>query len=205
MKKIFVAYPARPTDIGETIERAKDLSASSTDLEITTWARDDLGGQQLIQPIVKAIQEADVVAADVTALNFNVTYELGYAIGLGKRVLPLQFQAYPAEDADILAIGLYDTLLRQSYADADGALNHMARAETGQRIATNYPADPSPLFIVLPQIKTDDITSLVSRSRRAGLIPRTFDPGEQPRLSASQAVKSVAVSTGIVIDRKSVV
>lgn len=194
-----MAYPARPTDIGETIERAKDLSASSTELEISTWARDDLGGQQLIQPIVKAIQEADVVAADVTALNFNVTYELGYAIGLGKRVLPLQFQAYPAEDADILAIGLYDTLLRQSYADADGALNHMARAETGQRIATNYPADPSPLFIVLPQIKTDDITSLVSRSRRAGLIPRTFDPGEQPRLSASQAVKSVAVSTGIVI------
>lgn len=199
MPKIFVAYPAKPAEVGEAIERARAFSQPRHDVEITTWARDDLGGQQLIQPIIEAIRDADVIAADVTALNFNVTYELGYAIGLGRRVLPIRLRAFAVEEPEIQKIGLYDTLLRQDYATADDVLNLLAAAQVGQRIATSFPTDPLPLYIVLPTVQTDDIASLAVRARKAGLHPRTFDPAEQPRLSASNAVRSAAVSAGIVI------
>jgi len=51
------------------------------------------------------------VAADITRLNFNVTYELGYAIGLGKRGLPLVSKALKTDEQLINRVGIYDTLI----------------------------------------------------------------------------------------------
>jgi hypothetical protein len=77
MKRVFVAYPSEPEIVGSTIESAKaEAQKYGPNLEVTTWRREDLGGQPLIAPIVEAIKACDVMAADITRLNFNVTYEL---------------------------------------------------------------------------------------------------------------------------------
>src|SRR5947207_12139103 len=89
MKVVFIAYPSEPASVGITIEQAKNANTYGPNLSVNTWRRDDLAGQPLTTPIIEAITRSDVIAADITRLNFNVTYELGYALGTGKRALPI--------------------------------------------------------------------------------------------------------------------
>ncbi len=198
MSKIFVAYPASPSDISATILKAK-LDTTDPSIQITTWQRDDLGGSPLIAPILEAIEASDIVAADITRLNFNVTYELGYAIGRGKRGLPIQNNVLKNDAAEIARIGIFDTLLYENYANSDELKKLLGNASPGRRLATEFPKDPLPLYIVLPPAKTDDINRLTAMAIRAGLRPRTFDPLEQPRMSAPDAVRSVAASSGVLL------
>ena len=82
-------------------------------------------------------------------------------------------------------IGIFDTLLQE--------------ASLTQRIATDFPPDPSPLYIVLPTFKVGDLGQIKGRALRTGLRSRVFDPTETPRLGASEAVRAVAASTGVIV------
>ncbi|GAB9131454.1 hypothetical protein ACVMGC_003578 [Bradyrhizobium barranii subsp. barranii] len=197
MTKIFVAYPALPADIGQTIEATKRAFGKAVD--ITTWKRDDLSGQPVIAPILEAISDADIVVGDITDLNFNVVYELGYGIGLGKRALPIISRAFAHSQQEAQEVGIFDTLLYEQYATANDLLGLLNVAQPGRRFATDYPLDPLPLYIVLPPVLTDDANQLVTRARRAGLRPRTYDQFDQARLSATDAVRAVAISSGVVL------
>ena len=52
-------------------------------------ADDVLGPGLIIADIVKKLQEADIVIADVTPTNANVYYEIGYAHAIGKPTILL--------------------------------------------------------------------------------------------------------------------
>ena len=83
----FFAYPSSLPDIVQAIHGAKTiLLTSHRDLELNLWEENDISGRPLTDPIFEGIGQADFLVADVTAINFNVTFEIGYAIGLGKRV-----------------------------------------------------------------------------------------------------------------------
>jgi hypothetical protein len=100
--KVFIAYPASPALIGEAIEAAaQHCRLHAGDREVTTWRRPDASGTDVITPIIQSIRESDIIAADVTTPNFNVVYELAFAIGLGKRVIPLRHRALGVDDAEI--------------------------------------------------------------------------------------------------------
>jgi hypothetical protein len=199
MPKFFFAYPATPADIGATIEKAKSETRLTADIEITTWRREDLGGSSLVTPVLEAIVENDIAVADITTLNFNVVYELGYAIGLGKRGLPVFNKAYQGNQKQIDEIGIFDTLLYETYSTSSELLDLLKAAKPGRRIATEYPIDPLPLFMVLPPVMTDYSNQLTDRARRAGLRPRTFDLAEQARLAATEAARSVGSSSGVAL------
>src|SRR5262249_6150727 len=126
----------------------------------TTWRREDLGGHLLITPIIEAITASDVVVGDISRLNFNVTYEMGYAIGLGKRTLPIVNNSLHVDLDQLQRVGIYDTLIYQTYATSQDLTDYLAGAEAGRRIATAYPVDPLPLYVVLPPAITDDAISL---------------------------------------------
>src|SRR5581483_7036647 len=53
-------------------------------VDVTTWEDLRMSGRILVKRILEEIQNSEVVAADVTTLNENVLFELGYAIALGK-------------------------------------------------------------------------------------------------------------------------
>jgi len=200
MKKAFIAYAGEIVAVGQTIEAAAAHARDNMpDLQVQTWKRDDLAGSALIEPIIRAIEASDIVVADITTLNFNVTYELGYAIGLGKRVLPVRNRAYVAPDDEIQRIGIFDTLLRDQYSTSTELVALISGAAAERRFATVFPFDPQPIYIVLPEVQTDDIIHLLARARKTGLRARRFDPAEQPRLGATEAVRAVAASYGVVL------
>lgn len=57
----------------------------------------------------------------------------------------------------------------------------------------------APVYLLLPRFKTDQITHIVSRIKKAKLGFRTFDPVEYPRLSAIEGIKNVAASYGVLV------
>jgi len=53
---------------------------------LTTWESLRIGGRLVIATICSAIDKSDLIIADITSLNPNVMFELGYAIARKKRV-----------------------------------------------------------------------------------------------------------------------
>lgn len=58
-----------------------------TGLKYHFWTKNDIAGRDLVQPIQENISNSALFVTDVTYLNLNVTYEVGYAIGQSKRLL----------------------------------------------------------------------------------------------------------------------
>ncbi len=82
----FYAYPSTPEHVGETIEYAiKDINKRKV-CRINSWRRMNVSGKIVINEILNRIDEADIVACDLTGLNANVLFEFGYAVARKKRV-----------------------------------------------------------------------------------------------------------------------
>ena len=83
----FFAYASTYQEVRSAIAGADRLvSQQRRDVAIHLWEENDVSGRALTDPIFQKIAGSDVLIADVTTINFNVTFEVGYAIGLGKRV-----------------------------------------------------------------------------------------------------------------------
>jgi hypothetical protein len=88
MVESFVAYPSQPSEIGATIKAAIALLKSDFGISsFSSWEENDIPGRFLADPILQSIKDGDALVADVTKLNFNVTFEIGYAIGVKRRTL----------------------------------------------------------------------------------------------------------------------
>ena len=88
---MFFAYasePRRRVDaIRGAIERIQD--DSEVGCKIADWTDLPIEGKVIFCTICEAIRNAKCVATDITDLNFNVLFELGFAIGAGRAIWPL--------------------------------------------------------------------------------------------------------------------
>ena len=88
LHKAFIAYPSRDSQLLTVLrEGIAKATAKATGVQFEPWEFNDIAGTPLISPIIEKIESANFIIADVTYLNLNVVYEIGYAIGKGKRVL----------------------------------------------------------------------------------------------------------------------
>ena len=84
--KAFFAYPTRTPTLKEAIHGAVPELNEKGQVNIRTWEQCNIGGKFVIDTICNAIDEAELFLADLTGLNANVMFELGYAIACGKRI-----------------------------------------------------------------------------------------------------------------------
>ena len=95
--KAFFAYPSSPPTLREPIQDAvRELNAGKQ-ININTWEKCSISGKFVIHAICDAIDEADLFFADLTGLNANVMFELGYAIARDKRVWLILDETYAEE------------------------------------------------------------------------------------------------------------
>jgi hypothetical protein len=63
-----------------------------------------------------------------------------------------------------------------------------------------YPLNTNaPLFLIAARLRTDPVTRIISRVKKAKLFFRSFDPQETPRLSAADAFEQIAQSFGVLV------
>lgn len=199
--KGFYAYPALPADIGQCIERAATIVAERNErLKVETWKALDIAGHFISQSVLQAIEESDFLIADVSCLNFNVTYEIGYAIGKGKRILLTKNRAIKESSPLIRDVGIFDTLGYTEYENSNDLALLIEDTPKQNPIPITHKTDTkAPIYLLDNKYKTDWATRIVSRIKKSGYIFRTFDPNELPRLSAEDAISNVSKSYGVIV------
>ena len=86
MKQGFFAYSSEPKHCGEFIEEAIENINKSGVTRLISWKDLAVGGKFIIEPILENIDKSDYFCADLTGINDNVLFELGFAIAKEKPV-----------------------------------------------------------------------------------------------------------------------
>jgi Cdc6-like AAA superfamily ATPase len=197
----FVAYPGSPKELSSTIEAAVEYAnRRQSSRQYKPWIQSDIAGRMVVQPVLDGISESALFVADVTRLNFNVTYEIGYAIGLQKRALLIRNSSITSDDELILKTGIFDTIGYETYGSTEqlGELLFSEIDLAPMRISAELDRN-APVFVLEVPHRTDAMTRIIARVKRASLFYRSFAPSEDARLSAVDAMRWVSGSMGILV------
>lgn len=136
--------------------------------------------------------------ADVSVLNPNVLYEIGYAIALGKPVSIFIDSSLGDQDNLRSRIGFFDIIGYNKYQDASNLKDLI--------LAINRSKNPFPLIFdldyrapvfLLDAYQKDGLTSsLYSWVNKLIVHFRSFDPVEKARLPFHQVIREIASSIG---------
>lgn len=197
----FFAYPAGTNLVVDAIGAAVSQTRARTrDVSFETWEEIDIPGRFISTEILQRIESCDVLAADISRLNFNVVYEVGYAIGKGKRVLLVKHRAVQEKSPTIQDVGIFDTLGYKEYSTAEELATFLCVVRDMRPIhVSDKRNEKSPLYLVQPKTKTDYDGLIVAAIKKSHLYFRSYDPTESTRLPGPEAVTNVAESYGVVL------
>ena len=200
-KQVFVAYPSRDRTLSDNVfEAVSKANALPLPIVYEPWQFNDVAGAPLISPILEKIDESPFVVADITYLNLNVVYEIGFAIGRSKRAFLIRHKGTKGDNDIAKAAGIFDTLGYHEYDDADDLKNRLtAHIETAHLPFSPILDRQAPVYLVEPSTRSEGIQITISRIKKAGYRFRSFNPDEDSRLSATDAIRQVASSSGIVV------
>ena len=121
MLKGFFAYPNQASISEAVAAFAKKINTSGI-IEVKIWEEMKIGGKVLVPEICKEIDECDIFFADITQLNPNVLFEIGYAIAKKKRIWLIRDSSMPALNADFKQFKVLTTLGYREYINSDHIL-----------------------------------------------------------------------------------
>lgn len=187
----FTAYPSYPPSLVETLEEAINQIEQSGLVHISSWKSTSVTGKFVITEICKSIEASDVFICDLTNLNHNVLFELGFAIARNKRIWILLNPSIETSKVDydkfkiLTTVGyvpyinvheICDAFYRdQPYKDLEGTIYRDAiESVTGNAQSNN-------LLYLKSAIETDASVKL-SRRIRSSMIPVIVDDPVEVRI-----------------------
>jgi hypothetical protein len=198
---VYFFYSSRPDFIASTIEEgARLLSTREPSLSIRTWRDMPINGQLIFCQICKAQRFTKVAVVDVTTLNFNLMFEIGYALGLGIPVIPIRDTSCTLDSQEFESLGLIDTLGYLDFQNSEELATKLPAAisKASIPITAKFSSNrEQPCYLLRSPIVTDGLVKVLSAVKKSGLRFRTYDPKEQPRLSLQDAFRQVKTSIGV--------
>jgi hypothetical protein len=205
----FFAYPSRPehisSQIGEAVSQIHDQNVCS----VQDWRELAIGGRIIFCEICKSIRRTGVLVADLTTLNDNVLFEVGFAIGLGKRLWPIRDVSYEKDkkllkSLDFLGYTGYHDFRSSSDIVSNFLMEKPWEAKDPNDQVNHFYYEPqldqvSRLFYLKSNHASDgsiELTSLVKKSR----LPTTsIDPQENIQQSLRDYAKAVSSCIGAIV------
>ena len=197
----FFLYPSEPSHIASTIQNTADLLSEKGDNGWMTWKKLDIAGQIVFCTICKAMRFSELNIADVTTLNFNVLFEIGFLLGLELPVVPIRDSSYELDKEAFSELGVLDTI---GYTDFQNS-NDLADSLVNRAPVHKIPSPSSeinfdtPLYVLKGPLRTEGEVIMFSALKKSILRFRTFDVLETPRLSLNTARKHIGSSLGIIV------
>ena len=193
----FVAY-ASGNDYHASVIQNACRTASTAQRTVTPWSRLDTSGHAIAKSIESWIEEADAFVGDISIVNANVTYEVGYAIGLGKPIRLIR--SSHLDWTSVKAVGLLDTLGHDSYNLSGPLAAILKKAEVTPHWPRIEKNRQQPIFVLEPLQPTNASLRTTSAVKKiARLRFRNFNPAEISRLNASEAYEQVISSFGLIV------
>lgn len=199
--RAFFAYPAALNLVVDAIRHAvAQARTRASFLSVDTWEELDIPGRFIANEVLQKIEECDVLIADISRLNFNVAYEVGYGIGKGKRILLVKHRAVQESSPTIQEVGIFDTLGYKEYATGDELMVFLSAVHDLRPIhVAEKRNESSPIYLVQPKTKTDYDGLIIAGVKKSHLYFRSFDPAETTRLAGPDAVAKVSESYGVIL------
>ena len=168
---VFVAYPSRDADLAKTIEDAVYQANGASDrIRYEAWVYNDIAGNPIISPIINRIDESSFIIADITYLNQNVVYEIGFSIGRRKRAYLIRHQGIAGDKNIALEAGIFDTLGYKEYSDQQNLVRLLTSNIDPTPLPYNLELDHSaPVYVIEPPVKDAAATAMISRIKKARL------------------------------------
>ncbi len=189
-----------PPEISSTIESAVEkLRTMVSSKRWITWKDLDVPGQIIFCEICKAMRYTDMVVADVTTLNFNLMFEIGFAIGLGLPVLPIRNTKYIEDKHQFAELGILDTLGYFDFQTSSDLKDYLIANPNPPRLNINRPLlnNESPLYVVKAPVDSDGTIKMLSVIKKSRLRFRLLDTRETGRVSLHEIYKNTLCSRAI--------
>lgn len=200
-KTVFFAYATNPPMVARIIRDATTiLKEQAHETKWVSWENLNVIGKVIFCEICKAIRESDFVVADITTLNFNVLFEIGYAIGLGKSIIPIKEKTIGKDKQYFEEIGFFDVL---GYAEFTNSIDlaSVIQREAIKDLSSlkNFDTNKKqPIYYLRAPIDTNEGMRITTELNKSSCPYRSFDVKETPRLSLYDALKEVNSSVSIV-------
>lgn len=195
--KDFIAYSASSSIIGEAIEPVNALP-----LNYKTWSQMDILGNSINQEILNSIDNCTTFVGDISVLNYNVVYEIGYAIGKKKNILLTSNSAVNQKTKEqIKEIGIFDTIGFQEYQNSK-EFEKILKSYNGQnkiKFDETLINRNTPIYLLVAKYRLDKVIRIPSRIKKSGIRYRSFDPNETNRLSPLEAISNIASSWAVIV------
>ena len=140
------------------------------------------------------------VIADVTTLNFNLMFEIGFSVGLELPLILIRDTSFMSDIGEFRQLGILENIGYVDFQNA-GDLTHKIESV----LPVNTIPSPSvalnkevPLYLIKSHLSTEGQVRLASIIEQSPLKFRRYDPSEDPPLSLHDARKQVATSFGVI-------
>jgi hypothetical protein len=119
---VFFAYPGRSPLLAETMQQSAKKLANRTDLDVRTWEDLRVDGRLIISEVLKAVDDATTVVAEISGLNSNVLFEVGYALAAEKQLMLCLDTSDVNSERNWRDLGVLRSIGYTAYADSSDAL-----------------------------------------------------------------------------------
>ncbi|WP_416150249.1 P-loop ATPase, Sll1717 family [Salipaludibacillus sp. HK11] len=204
--KGFYAYPSEPKDLNETIENCIE-KINSAGFQLKSWKSLRVQGNVIIEEIINEIDESDLFFCDLTYLNFNVLFELGYAIGRNKKIFVSINDNIKNAVREYQKLNLLTNVGFSTYSNSSDIFEAFLKEKPWEdkdktlikSIMTNVTPKSDKLFYVKSPIDTEASAKLSIEIKHSELASIVDDPKEGTPQNLKWYIESVLGSVGTVI------
>ncbi|MBX2955746.1 MAG: hypothetical protein KF846_06300 [Cyclobacteriaceae bacterium] len=201
MKKGFFAFSSTPEHISENVNEAIKKINTSSNVKIVPWRDITTNGNYLIKEILNVISDSDFFCADLTGMNDNVLFELGFALGKRKPVFLILDTSHTDSVRRFKEFNLLTTVGYSSYHNTQQILDefHKSKPFESKRILIDEFSNPSSskekaLFYIKGQIDTNnsqEILNSIENQRLPYILDDPVESKTQPLSWYIDQIKSV--------------
>lgn len=115
----FFAYGSEYTSSGECIEEAIGIINAGGEVVISSWKELQISGKFIVTKVLSAIDKSDFFCCDLTGMNDNVLFELGYALAKKKPVFIINDVSHEESIRRFRELNLLTTIGYSNYTNTN--------------------------------------------------------------------------------------
>lgn len=204
----FVAYASSPPARAEAVERAIESIQAGAVVDIVSWKSVSVGGRVIVSAICDEIRRRELFIAEVTGLNPNVLFELGFAISHRKRVWIIMDPNIERAKIDFDRFQLLTTIGYKPYSNSHEIIsgfyeeqpyNTLTHIVYEELLQTTNPAPSKPALLYLKSDIDTEASIRIARRVAAGPLLSVIDDPKEVRVQPfSWYVQQVSSALAVV-------